>query len=425
MHKNTNKATKRIPTGLLVNITEGFKAVRGNLLRATLTALIIAIGIACLVGILTAIDGIKASVMQNLSAFGGNSFEIRSKDNFTSTEQGKKSKAFEPLDLREALQFKEQFQEGRLIAISTFVAYNAEVKRLSEKTNPNIRIRGADENYLLIRGYEMEFGRNFSMVETQYGSNVAIIGSQLKETLFKENENPVNQWISFYGGKFKVVGVLKEEGGFGGNSGSDRSIFVPLETAARLAVNSRLYYNIDVEVANPLEIEQAMGEATGLMRKIRRDPLRQENSFEIEKNESAIETIEQISGYLQIGGFSIGFITLLGASIGLMNIMMVSVKERTREIGIRKAVGATPFRIRQQFLIEAIIICLMGGLGGIVLGLPLGNILASVLGGTVFVAPWFWMAIGILICIVVGIVSGYYPAHKASRVDPIESLRFE
>lgn len=192
-----------------------------------------------------------------------------------------------------------------------------------------------------------------------------------------------------------------------------------------MATNARLEYRLDIEVPNALMIDQIIGEATGLMRNIRQDPLYQENSFEIEKNESVIEMMAKISGYLRMGGFVIGFITLLGASIGLMNIMMVSVKERTREIGIRKAVGATPGRIRQQFLMEAIVICQLGGIAGIVLGILVGNLVAVVLKANGFVAPWIWMVVGIAVCLAVGLISGYYPAYKASKVDPIESLRFE
>ena len=135
--------------------------------------------------------------------------------------------------------------------------------------------------------------------------------------------------------------------------------------------------------------------------------------------------MDEISGYLKVGGFTIGFITLLGASIGLMNIMLVSVTERTREIGIRKAMGATPLKIRQQFLIEALVICQMGGFGGIILGITIGNVIAQVMGANTFIVPWIWVGFGVMIGMIVGLLSGYLPAHKASKMDPIESLRFE
>jgi putative ABC transport system permease protein len=410
---------------LTENIRESFRAVRTNLLRAILTALIIAFGIMSLVGILTAIDGIKNSVSKNFSAFGGNSFVINSKTNRATSQQGKKSKIFPPIEYKELVQFKENFQHSSRMSISASLSQSAEVKRLSRKTNPNIRIRGVDENFLVIRGLDLSSGRNFSMIELSHGTNVAIIGDQVYEALFSKNENTGDHFISFWGDKFKVVGVLKKEGGMGGSSGADRSVFIPVSTASRMARYSRLSYNLDVEVINPVYIDQTIGEATGLMRIVRQDPLMQEDSFEIKKNESVIEMLEKISGYLRMGGFVIGFITLLGASIGLMNIMLVSVKERTREIGIRKTVGATPQRIRQQFLMEAIIICQLGGITGIILGILLGNGVVVVLNASGFVVPWIWMLVGVSVCFFVGLISGYYPAYKASKVDPIESLRFE
>jgi putative ABC transport system permease protein len=172
-------------------------------------------------------------------------------------------------------------------------------------------------------------------------------------------------------------------------------------------------------------MDYVIGEATSLMRKIRRDPIGEEESFEISANKTLEEELEELTSYLRIGGFSIGFITLVGASIGLMNIMLVSVTERTREIGIRKAIGATPRKIRLQFLIEAILICIMGGAGGVIIGLSIGNVIANIIKAGNFVAPWEWVFMGFVVCLVVGLVSGYYPAYKASRLDPIDALRYE
>ncbi len=168
-----------------------------------------------------------------------------------------------------------------------------------------------------------------------------------------------------------------------------------------------------------------MGEATGLMRAIRQDKLGEEDSFIIEKSETLAQSLESITSGLRIGGFGVGFITLLGAANALMNIMMVSVTERTREVGVRKALGATPKRIRQQFLIEAIVVCVLGGIAGVLLGILIGNVISRAMGITILVIPWLWMMIGMVVCVTVGLISGYYPAYKASKLDPIESLRFE
>ena len=172
-------------------------------------------------------------------------------------------------------------------------------------------------------------------------------------------------------------------------------------------------------------MDVAMGEATGIMRIVRQDRITQDSSVEIERSQTVAERLAEITGYLRVGGFAIGIITLLGASVGLMNIMMVSVTERTREIGIRKALGATPRLIRQQFLAEALVVCQIGGIGGVILGILIGNLIANIISPGVFVIPWLWMIVGLIICFIVGIISGYYPAYKASKLDPIESLRFE
>jgi len=409
---------------IVENFHEGIRSIRGSLLRSTLTALIIAIGITSLVGILTAIEGIKVSVTNSFSNFGGNSFEITNKRSSNISQQGKKEKVFPPLEYFQVSRFKERFDEASRISVSTRVTGNAEVKYRSEKTNPNVRIRGVDDAYLVMRSINIEDGRNFTNMEVSNASNVAIVGASVYEQLFAEGQNVVNRRISFYGNKFRIVGKLAKEGAMGGESGSDRSIFIPLETARRIN-RGNPSYEIDVEVADPATVNAVMDEARGFMRAIRKDPPGSEDSFDLEKNESAAESLEEISGYLRIGGFSIGFITLLGASIGLMNIMLVSVTERTREIGIRKAVGANPSRIRQQFLMEAILICQLGGLAGVIVGIGIGNLVSILLSSGQFIIPWVWIFTGLLVCLAVGIISGYYPAFKASRLDPISALHFE
>ena len=295
---------------------------------------------------------------------------------------------------------------------------------LNKKTNPNISITGGDENYFSIKGINIEQERNFSSLETQYGNYVCILGTEVVKTLFQDNEDPINKMIKFYGNSYRVIGVLEEKGGFGGDTEEDRNIMIPLVNAKRLDKRGSMRYYVTTMIENPEDIDYAMGEATGLMRKIRNDKIGQEDSFEIERSDSVTEALDNITNGMRVGGFAIGAVTLLGAAIGLMNIMMVTVTERTREIGIRKALGATPKRIRQQFLIEAIVICQLGGITGAFLGIAIGNMLAKFLGGT-FVIPWVWITTGLIICVIVGLVSGFIPANKASKLDPIESLRFE
>jgi putative ABC transport system permease protein len=409
---------------LIENIKEGLRSVQANLLRSVLTALIVAIGITSLVGILTAIDGIENSVTQSLSSLGVNTFDIRSKYNRNSNRQGVTEKTYSQVKMNEAFRFIDQYKVPATISLSARVTQIAEVKYLSNKTNPNVFVLGVNDEYMAIKGLEFQYGRNFSTIEIEYGSQVVVLGYKIYTTLYKNNEDPVGTEITFSGVQFRVIGVLKEKGRLA-DSNYDNMVFVPIIKGNQMADGQGLRYEITVGISDPSLVENAMGEATGLMRSIRRDRPGEPDSFELEKSETLAEELESITSALRVGGFGIGFITLLGASIALMNIMLVSVTERTREVGVRKALGATPLRIRQQFIIEAIVVCLLGGIAGVILGILIGNLLSRAMGITLFVVPWTWMMVGLGVCIFVGLISGYYPARKASRLDPIESLRFE
>lgn len=409
---------------LIENIREGIRSINANLLRSILTALIVAIGIASLVGILTAIDGIQSSITDSFSSLGANSFNVSVKRS-RGRNRGREQKIYPPITYKEAVRFSEKFKSNAQVSLSSFVTSIAEVKRLSKKTNPNISVVGGNENYIYQEGLDIENGRNFSEIEIKYGSNVAVIGKEIFKKLFDKNDEPIGEEISVWGIRYRVIGVLSEQGAMDGGSSDDR-VIIPLNSARAMAAGRSLTIEIDVLVDNSFSMDEAMGEAQGLMRIIRHDKIGEPESFTVERSESLAETLNDISGYLKMGGFGIGIITLLGASIGLMNIMMVSVTERTREIGIRKALGATPARIRQQFLIEAIVVTQMGGIAGVILGMALGNLVTNMIGDDVtFIIPWAWIFISFLIGIVVGVGSGYYPAKKASKLDPIESLRFE
>ena len=408
---------------LVQNIKEGISAVQDNLLRSILTAMIVAIGITSLVGILTAIDGLQASITDSFSSLGADSFSVQVKRP-SGRNRGRTEQRNPPITYKQAMMFAEKYKVPSTVSVSTWITGIAEIKRLSKKTNPNIQVIAGNNYYIYQEGLDIELGRNFSNLEVQYGVNVAVIGSELVDILFDKKEDPLKGEITVWGTRFRVVGVLSEQGAADGGS-SDRRVIIPLQSGRALAAGRTLQFSIDVLIKNGFEMDMAMGEAIGVMRLIRRDPIGKE-SFEVKKSETLAEKLSELTGYMRAGGLGIGFITLLGASIGLMNIMMVSVTERTREIGIRKALGATPKIIRQQFIIEAIVVCQLGGILGIILGIGIGNLVTNLIGDDItFIIPWGWIILAFLLGVIVGLGSGYYPAWKASKMDPIESLRFE
>jgi putative ABC transport system permease protein len=410
---------------LVENVKEGLRSIQSNLLRTVLTALIVSIGIMSLVGILTAVESIKHSINNTFSSLGANSFDIRRKGDTNRHRQGGKAdKVYPVISYLEARKYQENMGEQVRVCLSANLAGALTVKYGNVKTNPNINLVAGDENYLISENYNLAAGRPFSNVELENGSNVVILGDEVANKLFG-TRSPINRNVYLLGKRYRVVGRLEKSGSKMGGGGADRMMLIPLETGNSLPRQQKLNYNIKSTILNTDNVDYVMAEATSIMRKVRQDRLGQEDSFEIRRSDSVLKTLNDISGYLKIGGGLVGFITLLGASIGLMNIMLVSVTERTREIGVRKALGATKQQIRQQFIVEAIVVCLLGGVFGVVLGVIMGNMVAGLIGEGSFFVPWFWVLTGLTVCVAVGLVSGFYPAYKASKLDPIESLRYE
>ncbi|MEY2792029.1 MAG: hypothetical protein RJA76_21 [Bacteroidota bacterium] len=407
------------------NVFEGLRSIQGNLLRTILTSLIISLGITALVGILTAIDGIQSSVDNSFASLGANSFEIRNRPMMSIRREGQREKRYKNITFRQAIRYKSQFASKGKVSLKSTVNNNSTAKFESKKTNPNIRLIGVDNFFMDLKGYKIASGRTFNKNEFDLASNVCVLGVDVISQLF-EKSNPIEKEITVNGIKLKVIGILDKKGNMMGG-GDDRVVMVPLETGRKMSAGRDLNYDITTSAYKVKNLDDFMEEARGVMRKVRMDKLGAEDSFSLERSDSIAKSFESITGSLRIGGFVIGFITLLGASIALMNIMMVSVTERTREIGIRKSLGATPNKILVQFLIEAIVICILGGIGGIVFAIPIGNLIAQGISGGVasFIIPWLWMISGIIICILVGLFSGIYPAVKASKLDPVESLRYE
>ncbi len=408
---------------ILENVKISLQSIRSHLLRTVLTILIIAFGIMALVGILTAIESLKSNITQSFSRMGANSFTIRNRSMQMGFDGGRQSKVYNSITFDEAQRFKDSYKFPAYVSVTTFATHTATVKFESEKTNPNIGVAGADENYIYTSGYEMDKGRNFTPTEVNYGASVVILGDELSKSLFKHNENPIDKVITIGSNKYRVIGVLKSKGSSMGFSG-DKNCVLPLMNVRQYFPRPDMSFTITVMVKEPKTLDYAYEEATGMFRIIRGVPLGEENSFEIARSDSAAKSFIDNMKYVSMAASIIGFITLLGAAIGLMNIMLVSVSERTREIGIRKSMGATSIVIRNQFLVEAVVIGQLGGILGVILGILIGNVISLVVGGA-FIVPWVWVIGGILLCLFVGLVSGIYPAIKAARLDPIESLRYE
>jgi putative ABC transport system permease protein len=406
------------------NLRISMESIRSHLLRTILTVTIIAFGIMALVGILTAIDSIKYFLNENFTMMGANTFSIQNRGMMVHMGGRRNDpKMYKQITYDQAIRFKEEFDYPAFVSVSTTATHLATIKYKSQKTNPNVAVLGTDENYMVTAGQEIGKGRNFNENEVYYGAHVVVIGSEIEELIFKANEDPIGKIISVGPGKYQVIGVLKEKGSSVGFSG-DRMCLLPLSNVRQYFPRPDRSFSIEVSASDPLKMDQCIGEATGLFRIIREDRVGEEQTFEITRSDSLAAMLTDNIKYVTLAATFIGLITLLGAAIGLMNIMLVSVTERTLEIGIRKAMGATKKAIRNQFLVESVVIAQLGGLLGIIFGILIGNILSLIMKSS-FIVPWPWIALGVTLCFIVALVSGIIPANKAAKLDPIESLRYE
>ncbi|MFM7822202.1 MAG: ABC transporter permease, partial [Bacteroidota bacterium] len=328
-----------------------------------------------LVGILTAIDAIESSINSSFSSMGSNTFTIRNYGmGIRIGKDGKRPKRYQKISFNDAKLFKERYSYPSTVSVSTMASMVGVLKFKNIESNPNVTITGADEGYLAASGYRIRMGRNFSSTELEFGSNVAILGNEMATTLFKGGEDPLEQIISVGNNKYRVIGVLEEKGSSFAFSG-DKVCIIPLLNVRQRYGDNNGSYTISVKTNSVPELEPAQGEATGVFRVVRGDLTGEDNSFDIVQSDSLANLVISQLAYVTIAATIIGFITLLGASIGLMNIMLVSVTERTREIGIRKSLGASKEQIRRQFLVEAVVICQLGGILGIILGVGMGNLM--------------------------------------------------
>jgi putative ABC transport system permease protein len=413
-----------------------FRMVRSNALRTGITVAIIAFGIMALVGIITAITAMNQKLMESFSTMGANGFSIRYKERnirFGSddsdvkvSKKGAKKVKTSSLGKRihddEAVAFTKNFKFPATVSVSIMASRNAVATAGAKKTNPNVSVFGADENYLALNGFDLSDGRNFSRQEVLSGGNYCIIGTDIVNKLFRKNKNVVNSVIRINSIPYRVIGLLSSKGSSLGFS-KDNIIITTYNNVKRNFTTSASY-TIGIMANDLHQVEEAMGEAEGIFRSIRKLNTIEESNFVLDRSNSIAEKAIKSLGFLTISATVIGLITLIGAAIGLMNIMLVSVTERTKEVGLIKAIGGKGKLIRMQFLLEAIIISVMGALFGIVLGILVGNLFSMVL-NTGFVVPWAWIFYGIIICTIVGLLAGLYPAFKAGKLNPIEALRYE
>jgi putative ABC transport system permease protein len=399
---------------------------------------IIAFGIMALIGIITAISAMNQSLKENFSFMGANAFSIRYKEmkarmggpdqgeEFSKSKKGKKEKKSnldKVIRLEESTYFKEHYGFNRAqVSVYRRGNGNNEIHYKNKKTNPQIAMFGADENYLAVSGYTLSSGRNLNPVDMQSGRNVAVIGSNVAAKLNPARPEKMLDKIILVSGKpYRVIGLLKSKGS-SAMLRQDDVVITSVENLRQYQINNS--YQIGVMVNNVAELEPAIGEATDQMRKARRLIPTEAENFVIDKSDKFAEMFIGFLAGISGAAGAIGMITLIGAAIGLMNIMLVAVNERTREVGLIKALGGKKKDVRRQFLFESILISILGAVFGIILGVLVGNIFSIVL-GTGFVIPWMWVAIGIIICTVVGLVAGIYPAMKAASLNPINALRYE
>ena len=406
------------------NVRIALDSIKSQLLRTILTIVIIGIGIWALVGILSAVKALETTISGNFASMGANTFNIQQYEFEVQSSRSGEREIINPIisynNVREFVD-KYEFPYTKT-SLSFQGTSSAEVKYGSEKTDPEVQVFGVNENYLGNTGTEIDHGRNFTIFDIQNNNKVCLVGFDFTKNLFK-NEDPINKTISIRGVKFKIIGLLESKGSTFGNN-QDLKVLIPVQVARGIYTQPNINYNISVKIDDKQMMEAAQDEAIITFRNIRGLNPVEANNFGIERSDDLINRIASITQYLEIAAWIISIITILGSSIALMNIMLVSVSERTREIGVRKALGAKRSTISTQFFIETIVIGQFGSVLGIILGILTGFGFAKAFDFE-FTLPWSAIIWATVITFIVAIIAGSYPASKAAGLDPIESLRYE
>jgi putative ABC transport system permease protein len=408
------------------NIKIALGSIRTQLLRTILTIIIITIGITALVGILTVVAAFENNLNSTFASMGSNTFNINQyKTQLRGNGGVNKIEKINPIiTYPEAKAFKEKYSYPLTQTSLSFIATSsAEVKFENQKTDPEISVLGVDEYFLTNSGLEVTQGRNFNPFDISNNVYYCIVGSDFVSKGLLKYVNPIGKIISIRGAKFKVIGVLKEKGSTFGNS-QDLRIMIPIQVARSLFSAPNINYSLSTMIQRTELLDDAIDNAIFTMRKIKKLNPVEEDNFGVSRSDDLVNRIASITGFLGISAWLIGIITILGSSIALMNIMIVSVTERTREIGVRKALGAKKSTIAFQFFIETITVGQIGGIFGILFGILVGYGISSLL-NLAFVTPWQAIFAAFATSFFVGLVSGLYPAIKASQLDPIEALRYE
>jgi putative ABC transport system permease protein len=421
-----------------------FRTIRSNKLRTSITVSIIAFGIMALVGINTAIDAMKQKFTESFASMGANGFTIHYKDyNFfgngnnqvTKEKKGSKrdkaSNSNVPISKDQAELFKKEYHFPAKVSINIRGGNGNIVSMGSSKTNPTVQVNGGDENFVELNGYNLNAGRSLNELDVESGRNVCVLGNDLVKKFFGDNpESALEKVIKINNIPYRVIGTLESKGASIGRSW-DNVVVTSYNNVRRFFLNDPPgpftpvpSFSIQVKVPDVHQMDLAIGESEGVFRTIRRVNTMDASNFVIDKSDRFVEQLLSNLAVITLCAVVIGIITLVGAAVGLMNIMLVSVTERTKEIGLVKAIGGRKKSIRMQFLYESIMISLLGAVFGSVLGILVGNVFSLVL-NTGFVFPWVWLFWGMLICTIVGVLAGLYPSLKASRMNPIQALRYE
>jgi putative ABC transport system permease protein len=401
----------------------GMASLSANKLRSSLTILGIAIGVFSVVGVMTALSAMRSSIDKGLEVFAGGVFQI-SKYPAVQVNDGWWNYRDRPrIDYRQARRFKLLMESESDAVVCMYLANGGEIAGYKDrKTSRNVRVIGTNENYLECFPMDVELGRNLVAEDVEFNRTVTVIGAMVAESLFPD-ENPIGKQITQRGTKYTVVGVLKEKGQSFGNN-PDMVVLIPITRYLSLRANNWTSLSMAVKAPDISVMGEYQDQAVGILRTVRGLEPENPNNFEITSNDAIQDMFNKIAVMIGTGGLIISAIALVTAGVGVMNIMLVSVTERTREIGIRKSIGARKKDILKQFLLEAIFLSEVGGLVGIILGIVAGNILATMMHVSM-IFPWLWTGVAIATCSIIGIVFGMYPAYKAAQLHPIDALRFE